>query len=146
MDLSRLKPAHESKRKKRVGRGPGSGHGETSCRGNKGQKARSGGKIPRWFEGGQMPLQRRLPKRGFKKPFREIYSIVNLKDLIDKFSENSLVDPQKLLEVGLIKKSKKRVKILAEGEINYPLMVKAHRFSQAAVKKIEAAGGRVEVI
>lgn len=92
-----------------------------------------------------MPLQRRLPKRGFRKPFKEIYSIVNLKDLI-KFSENSSIDPQKLFGVGLIKKSKDKVKVLGEGEIGYPLMIRAHRFSQSAVKKIEAAGGRVEII
>lgn len=145
MDLSKLKPGYKSKKRKRVGRGPGSGHGGTSCKGNKGQKARSGGNVPRWFEGGQMPIQRRLPKRGFRRPFKEIYSIVNLKDLT-KFSENSSVDPQKLFEVGLIKKSKDKVKVLGEGGINYPLMIKAHHFSQSAVKKIEEAGGTAEII
>ncbi len=144
--LSRLKaPEGANKKRKRVGRGDGSGHGGTSCRGHKGHKARSGGNTPPGFEGGQMPLHRRLPKRGFRNIFKEEYSIVNVKSL-NLFSEGDVVDPEAMKAKGLIKTLKKKVKILGEGEVSVPLTVKAHRFSGTARSKIEAAGGKVEVI
>lgn len=146
MELNQLKPpAGSRKNKKRVGRGDSSGHGGTSTRGHKGHRARSGGKSSRGFEGGQMPLQRRLPKRGFVNPFRQEWEIVNLKDL-NRFPAGAVVDPALLKETGLIKKTKRRVKVLGEGTISIPLTVKAHQFSQAAKSKIEAAGGKAEVI
>ncbi len=146
MELNTLKPpAGSKKRKKRVGRGDGSGHGGTSTRGHKGHKARAGGKKSRGFEGGQMPLQRRLPKRGFTNPFRQDWQIVNVKDL-NRFPTGSVVDPTLLQESGLIKKGDEKVKILGEGSINFPLTIKAHRFSLVAKKKIEAMGGKAEVI
>ena len=144
--LSMLKaPEGAKKKRKRVGRGDGSGHGGTSCRGHKGHKARSGGNTPPGFEGGQMPLHRRLPKRGFRNRFRVEYSIVNV-GALNRFSEGETVDPEALREEGLIKNLRKKVKILGDGELAVPLTVKAHRFSESARKKIEAAGGRVELI
>jgi len=144
MILSDLSPMPGSKKKpKRVGRGIGSGHGKTSCRGHKGQKARSGGKIKPGFEGGQMPLSRRLPKRGFKNIFSKEYAIVNLKDL-DRLE--TVVTPETLLENGFIKDIKDGVKILGEGEIKKPLTVKAHAFSSSAKDKILKAGGSVEIL
>jgi len=144
--LHDLKPAPGSRRpRKRVGRGPGSGHGQTSGRGDKGQKARAGQSIPAWFEGGQMPLVRRLPKRGFRNPFRKEYAIVNLRDL-DRIEAGTTVTPRLLLERGLIRAVKDGVKILGEGELSHPLTVEAHRFSEAALRKIRAAGGAAEVI
>lgn len=146
MRLEDLKPASGSKKsKKRVGRGPGSGHGKTACKGHKGQKARSGGAKGPGFEGGQMPLQRRLPKRGFKNyPFKKEYSIVNLKDL--STLNEDLITPEILLKNGIIKDIKDGLKVLGEGEINRPITVKANAFSQSAMSKITAAGGRAEVI
>ncbi len=133
-------------RRKRVGRGPGSGHGKTACRGTKGQKARSSPDIPRGFEGGQMPLHRRLPKRGFRNPFRKEYAIVHVEDL-NRFSEGTVVDPSLLREAGLVKGSWwDGIKVLGDGELKVPLTVKAHKFSASALKKIEAAGGKAEVI
>ncbi|MEK7698014.1 MAG: 50S ribosomal protein L15, partial [Nitrospirota bacterium] len=123
---------------------PGSGHGKTSCRGHKGQKARTGGGTRVGFEGGQMPLHRRLPKRGFTNIFRKEYAVVNLKDL-DKLSE-SVVTPEVILEKGLIKDTKGGIKILGEGEIKKPITVKAHAFSASAKDKIIKAGGIAEVI
>lgn len=145
MRLSDLSPKLNSRKgKKRVGRGPGSGHGKTSCRGHKGHKARSGGGTKPGFEGGQMPLHRRLPKRGFKNIFRKEYVIINLRDL-DRLSE-FIVTPEVLLEKRFIKNIKSGIKILGEGEINRPLTIKAHSFSSSAKDKILKAGGSVEII
>lgn len=145
--LANLKPFEGSKhREKRVGRGPGSGHGKTSCRGQKGQRSRSGGGVPPWFEGGQMPLIRRLPKRGFKNPFRVEYEVVNVKDLAKRFSEGAVVDIEALKEAGLVKGRNVRVKLLGDGEINFALTVKVHAASRGAREKIEKAGGKVELL
>jgi len=145
MKLSDLSPTEGSKKKKkRVGRGPGSGHGKTSCRGHKGQKSRSGGGTRPGFEGGQMPLQRRLPKRGFRNIFKKHYAIINLKAL-NGISE-SVLTPEIFLEKGLIKNIKDGVKILGEGEITKPLTIKSHAFSASAKEKILKAGGKVETI
>ena len=146
LSLNSLKPPYGAvKKKKRVGRGDSSGHGSTCGRGQKGQKARSGGQVKSYFEGGQMPLYRRLPKRGFKNIFKREYTIVNIRDLVKKFKENEEITPEKLLEVGLVKKKKQPIKILAEGDISFPLQIKIHKISQQARAKIETAGGRVEV-
>ena len=142
-----LSPAPGSKHsRKRVGRGNGSGHGTYSGRGSKGQKSRAGYKIRPGFEGGQLPLIKRLPrKRGFTNIFRVEYSTVNI-DKLNTFESGSEVTPEKLVAAGLIKNQKFPVKILADGEISHPLMVKANRFSAAAKVKIEAAGGTVEEV
>lgn len=146
MELNDLKPAIGStKNKKRIGRGIGSGHGKTATKGHKGQKARSGGSVKAGFEGGQMPLQRRLPKRGFTSPFRKEYAVVNLGQL-DRFEKGASVDAQALMNVGLISKILDGVKVLAKGELTKALTVKAHKFSAAAKEKIVAAGGTVEEI
>ncbi|MBW1680575.1 MAG: 50S ribosomal protein L15 [Deltaproteobacteria bacterium] len=146
MKLHELSPPEGSRKKrKRVGRGPGSGHGKTSCRGHKGQKARSGGGPARGFEGGQMPLQRRLPKRGFTNIFRKEYAIVHVGDL-SRFEPNSTVDPERLREAGLVRKMKSGVKLLGDGDVTIPVEVRVHRASRTAREKIEAAGGRVEII
>lgn len=147
MQLHELKPAEGSKKKpKRVGRGIGSGHGKTSTRGHKGQKARSGGGVRPGFEGGQMPLHRRLPKRGFVNIFAKEYAIVNVQTLNDKFNDGDVVTPDVLLERKIIKDIKDGVKILGDGELTKNLTVKANKFSEGAVKKIQEAGGKVEVI
>ena len=146
MNLSQLKPAEGSKKsRKRVGRGSGSGHGKTSCRGHKGQNARAGGGVRRGFEGGQMPLQRRLPKRGFHSVFKKEYALVNLSSLND-FDEGATVTPEELVQRGLVKKALKGIKILGDGDLSKPLTIKAHKFSKTAVEKIRTAGGEVEVI
>lgn len=146
MDLSNLQPAPGStKNRKRIGRGPGSGTGKTSGKGHKGQKARSGGSIKPGFEGGQMPLQRRLPKRGFTPLSRKEYSLVNLSDL-EGFESGSTVGLEAFASAGLIGRLKDGVKVLADGELTKSLTVQAHKFSKSAVEKIEAAGGKVEVI
>ena len=147
MKLGELKkPVGSTKRRKRVGRGPGSGHGKTSTRGHKGQKSRSGSKIRRaWFEGGQMPLQRRVPKRGFTNIFKKEYQIVNLNSL-EKCKDEKIINPEVLKNRGIIKKSKLPVKILAEGEITKSYVVRAHAFSKKAEEKIVAQGGKAEVI
>ncbi|HEY7558134.1 MAG TPA: 50S ribosomal protein L15 [Candidatus Binatia bacterium] len=146
MKLSELSPAPgSSKKRKRVGRGDGSGHGKTSCRGHKGQGARSGGGTRPGFEGGQMPLQRRLPKRGFHNPFRVSMAIVNL-DQLENFAEGSEVTPAALAERGLVSGKKRRVKILGDGALSKALTIKAHGFSAKAKEKIEASGGKVELI
>lgn len=140
MDLGSLKYAEGSKkRQKRVGRGTGSGHGKTSCRGHKGQKSRSGAKSRPWFEGGQMPLQRRVPKRGFTNIFRQEYQVINVGDL-DRLKEK-VISPEILLAARVIKKTGK-LKILGNGNVTKPLEVKAHAFSKNAVKKLETAGGK----
>ncbi len=146
MILSKLKAPQGSKKdKKRVGRGHGSGWGKTAGRGHKGNKSRSGGNIPPGFEGGQMPLQRRIPKRGFRNRFKEVYSIVNIEDL-NRLEGVDVVDPEILKERGLIKTLRNKVKILGDGELKSPLHIKAHKFSDSAKKKIESAGGKVEVL
>lgn len=147
VDLSNLRPKAGSVRpRKRVGRGPGSGHGKTSGRGHKGRKSRSGGTTPPGYEGGQMPLQRRLPKRGFRNPARQEFSEVNLSALDAKFSAGAVVDPASLAETGLVRKKSTPVKVLAKGSVTKPLTVRAHAFSAKAKQLIEAAGGTVEVI
>ncbi|MBN2516215.1 MAG: 50S ribosomal protein L15 [Deltaproteobacteria bacterium] len=146
MKLSRLKPPEGSrKKKKRVGRGNGSGHGGTSCKGSKGQNARSGGGVKPGFEGGQMPLSRRLPKRGFRNKFRKDIIAVNLEQL-KKFEEGSVVDSDTLFHQGIIKRKGDGVKILGKGDITYPLTLKVNNISRGAKEKIEASGGSVEVI
>ncbi len=146
MDLSNLKPAIGStKNRKRIGRGPGSGTGKTSGKGHKGQNARSGGGVKPGFEGGQMPLQRRLPKRGFFSLNKKVYALVNLQDLAN-FEAGSIVDLEALTKTGLVGSVKDGIKILGTGELTAALTIKAHKFSQSAVAKIEAAGGTVEVI
>lgn len=145
--LDELKPFAGSKhRKKRVGRGHGSGHGKTSCRGHKGQKAREGLDIRPWFEGGQTPIIRRVPKRGFRNPFKVVYKVVNVKDLAERFNPNEIVDPESLREKGLVKGKNRLIKILGEGELDRPLIVRVHAISKSAREKIEKAGGRVELI
>ncbi len=145
--LHNLKPSEgATHRKKRVGRGIGSGHGKTSTRGHKGQKSRSGyGEMPAFFEGGQTPFIMRIPKRGFKNPNKKEYEIVNIKVLEAKFEANSEITPEVLKEKGIIS-CDKAVKILGDGELTKPLKVKAHKFSKSAEEKIKAAGGEVEVI
>jgi large subunit ribosomal protein L15 len=146
MDLSHLRPAAgATKKRKRIGRGPGSGHGKTSGKGHKGRGARSGGNTPPGYEGGQMPLSRRLPKYGFHNPFREEFSIVNVGSL-EQFDAGSVVDSAKLIEVGLVKNAKKRIKILADGTLTKSLTVKAQAFSKQAQEKIVSLGGTAEVI
>jgi len=146
MKLHELKPAKGSRReRKRVGRGPGSGTGKTAGRGEKGQKSRSGYSAKRGFEGGQMPLHRRLPKRGFTNLFRTEFRTVNV-DRLNRFESGATVTPETLLEVGLLRKGVEGVKILGNGELTVALTVQAHRFTRGAVEKIEKAGGKAEVI
>jgi large subunit ribosomal protein L15 len=146
MKIEDLKTAvGKSKKVKRVGRGIGSGHGKTSCKGHKGQKARSGGTKGPGFEGGQMPLQRRLPKRGFKNRFAVNYAVINLKDLI-KIEGVDTITPEILMEKGILKDLKDGLKILGEGEIRRPIIIKADAFSAAALSKITASGGKAEII
>ncbi|UOF91912.1 50S ribosomal protein L15 [Fodinisporobacter ferrooxydans] len=147
MQLHELKPAEGSKHtRKRVGRGIGSGHGKTSTRGHKGQNARSGGGVRAGFEGGQTPLFRRLPKRGFNNTvFATEFAIVNLNQL-NKFEAGAVVTPELLLEKRVIRKALDGVKILGQGELAVSLTVRANAFSKSAVEKIQAAGGTVEVI
>jgi len=133
------------KRKKRVGRGRGSGMGKTSGRGGKGATARSGNETQILFEGGQTPLFRRLPKRGFNNPFKKNYAIINIKDIV-QFDKGTTVNAEKLKEAGVIKKVLDGVKVLGDGEIKNPLTVVAHKFSKVAVEKIKAAGGEVKVL
>lgn len=144
MKLNDLKPLHPKEKPWRVGRGIGSGNGKTSGRGHKGQLSRSGGGVRVGFEGGQMPLVRRIPKRGFVNIFKKEYSLVNLKDLED-FEAGTVITPELLRESGKIKKIKDGVKILGDGKITKPLIVRVNAVSQSARAKIEAAGGKVEV-
>ncbi len=144
INLSNLKPAPGSKRKmKRIGRGPGSGHGKTATAGHKGQLSRSGRKQYAGFEGGQMPLHRRIPKRGFTNIFRKVYAVVNVGDL-DRL--DGTITPEGLLEAGILKKLEAGLKVLGDGEIKKALVVKAHRFSKQAMAKIVAAGGKAEIL
>lgn len=146
MKLHELSSAEGSRKaRKRVGRGIGSGMGKTATRGHKGQNARSGGGVRPGFEGGQNPLYRRLPKRGFTNRFRKEFAIVNLTEL-NKFAAGTDVTPELLLESGVIKNARDGIKILGNGEITVQLNVKANKFSQSAVEKIQAAGGKTEVI
>lgn len=146
MRLEELKPAAGATKKvKRVGRGFGSGSGKTSGKGHKGQKARSGGVKGAGFEGGQMPLQRRIPKRGFTNIFRKEYAVVNLKDL-ETMAGADPVTPETLMQKGLINDMKAGLKVLGMGELKAKLIVRAHKFSKSAVEKIQAAGGKAEVI
>jgi len=146
MDLSNLKPPKGANRnRKRVGRGPGSGLGKTAGRGSKGAQSRSGYKQKRGFEGGQMPLHRRLPKRGFHNPFRVEYAVVNLDDLSAKFAAGAVVTPDVLRAERLVT-TKQPIKVLARGEIAVALTVKAHKFSGKAAEKIAAAGGSIETL
>jgi len=146
MRIEDIQPAEGSRKKrKRVGRGVGSGHGKTSCKGHKGQKARSGGPKGAGFEGGQMPLQRRVPKRGFTNNFRVDYAIVNL-DVIEKLRTEGTITPELLYSKGVIKNMKSGLKVLGNGNVQGPVTVKAMIFSASAAAKIEAAGGKAEVL
>ncbi len=147
MDLSTLRPPKGAKRKKkRIGRGEGSGTGVTAGRGNKGQQSRSGYKSKRGFEGGQMPIHRRLPKRGFHNPFRTEYVVVNLDTLAERFDAGMEVTPELLRERKIVRKTRALIKVLARGEISKKLTVKAHKFSVKASEAITAAGGLAEVL
>ena len=147
MALNNLRPPRGAKhKKKRVGRGPGSGHGKTASRGHKGAQSRSGYRTKRGFEGGQMPLHRRIPKRGFRNPFRVEYAVVNLDTLAEVFDAGSSVTPEVLRERGIVRDAQAPIKVLGRGEIAKQLTVRAHRFSGRAAEKIAAAGGAVEVL
>lgn len=147
MKLNELTKTPERKAKKIVGRGPGSGMGKTSTRGEKGQKSRSGASIPAWFQGGQSPLYRRLPKRGFNNAqFTTRYATINLSTLSKFFNDGDVVTPELLKEKGILKKQLSGVKVLANGELTKKITIKAHRFTSSAVTKIENAGGKAEVI
>jgi large subunit ribosomal protein L15 len=146
MRLGELKPAAGSKKKrKRVGCGPGSGHGKTSTRGHKGTQARTGNTRHAWYEGGQMPLQRRLPKRGFTNIFRVGYQVINLSDL-DRFDANATVDIDALLTEGLIRHLNNPVKLLGDGEVKKPLTIKVHAVSKKAKEAVEKVGGQVNLV
>ncbi|MFA5527728.1 MAG: 50S ribosomal protein L15 [Peptostreptococcales bacterium] len=146
MKLHELRPAEGSITKpKRKGRGPSSGLGKTSGRGSNGQNSRSGGGTRPGFEGGQMPLYRRIPKRGFTNIFKKQWTLVNIEDL-NLFEENTVITPELLIEAGLIKKVVDGVKVLGDGELNKKLTIQANKFSKSAVEKIESAGGKAEVI
>jgi large subunit ribosomal protein L15 len=147
MSLNSLRPPKGAKHpKKRVGRGMGSGHGKTAGRGTKGAKSRSGFRHKRGFEGGQMPLHRRVPKRGFHNPFRIEYAVVNLDTLAEVFDAGSSVTPELLRERGLVREARVPIKVLGRGELAKQLTVRAHKFSGSAAKKIAAAGGVAELI
>mgnify|MGYP001602239377 FL=1 len=146
MRLHELKPAPGSRtRRKRIGRGIGSGHGKTATRGHKGLKARSGGAKRPGFEGGQMPLTRRVPKRGFTNIFKQEWTVVNIRDL-NRLTGVQDVTPETLIRSGLVHGQKSKIKVLGEGTPTRPFHIKAHRFSASAIAKIQAAGGRVEVL
>ena len=147
MKLHELTASPEAKSRKRVGRGPGSGLGKTAGRGENGQKSRSGSSIPAWFQGGQTPLYRKLPKRGFNNArFRTEYATINLSDLNKYFNDGDVVTPELLKEKGIIKKQLCGVKVLGNGELEKKLTIRANRISSSAVTKIESAGGKAEVI
>ncbi len=147
MKLHELHPAEGSvKTRKRIGRGPGSGTGKTSGKGHKGQNARSGGGVRLGFEGGQLPLFRRLPKRGFSNArFKREYAVINLSDL-NRFNDGDVVTPELLKEMGIVKKELCGIKVLGNGTLEKKVTVKAHKFSESAKEKIETSGGKVEVI
>jgi large subunit ribosomal protein L15 len=145
MSLNNLRPPKGMKHpKKRIGRGQGSGNGKTAGRGHKGAKSRSGFKFKRGFEGGQMPLHRRVPKRGFHNPFRIEYEVVNLDTLGERFDAGAVVTPDLLREKGIVPRGATRIKVLARGEVGKGLTVHAHKFSGKAAEKIAAAGGATE--
>ena len=147
MSLNNLRPPKGMKHaKKRIGRGQGSGNGKTAGRGHKGAKSRSGYKFKRGFEGGQMPLHRRVPKRGFHNPFRIEYEVVNLDTLVLKFDAGAVITPELLREHGIVSRGTNKVKILARGDVDRALTVRAHKFSGKAAEKIAAAGGTAEVV
>ena len=147
MDLSKLKPADGSTHsKKRVGRGHGTGQGTQAGRGHKGAQSRSGYSFKRGFEGGQMPLHRRIPKRGFHNPFRVEYAVVNLDALSERFADGADVTPDLMRAIGLVRDARLPIKVLARGEVSKKLSVQAHKFSGKAAEKIAAAGGATEVI
>jgi len=146
MRLHELKPpAGSRKSRRRVGRGSGSGLGKTCGRGHKGQRSRSGGKVRPGYEGGQMPLQRRLPKRGFTNIFKKKYALINLRDLA-RFEAGSVIDPEGLAAAGLIKRSSDKVKLLGQGKVDSPLTLKVHGVTASAKAAVEAVGGEVEII
>jgi large subunit ribosomal protein L15 len=146
MKIHDLAPAEGSrKNRKRVGRGPGSGHGKTACRGHKGQNSRSGGGVRPGFEGGQMPIHRRLPKRGFTNIFKKEYLLVNLDDL-KGYEENKIIDREMLEAAGIVKKKSAGIKLLGRGDIDTPMVIKVDKVSRSARAKIEAAGGKVEMV
>lgn len=147
MDLSNLKPSEGSKAtRKRVGRGQGSGNGVQAGRGHKGAKSRSGFTFKRGFEGGQMPLHRRIPKRGFTNPTRVDYLVVNLDAIAEAFEPGTVVTPELLRERGLVRSARGLVKVLARGDVSKALTVRAHKFSGKAAEKLSAAGGAAEVL
>lgn len=146
MKLHELKPAAGARKaRKRIGRGPGSGTGKTSGRGEKGQRSRTGYSSKRGFEGGQMPLVRRVPKRGFTNLFRKTFRTVNVERL-NGFETGTVVSPELLYQAGLLRKGRSMVKILGNGELKVSLTVQAHKFTKSAVTKIEAAGGKIEML
>ena len=144
MEIHNLGPAVESKSRNRVGRGIGSGHGKTAGKGHKGQKARTGGKIRRGFEGGQTPLYRRIPKRGFNNIFSTEYATVNVSDL-ERFENGTVVNMELLVKEGLVRKELAGLKVLGNGNLTKKVTVEAKKFSNAAKEKIEAVGGKIEV-
>ena len=147
MDLSKLKPADGSTHpKKRVGRGHGTGQGTQAGRGHKGAQSRSGYSFKRGFEGGQMPLHRRIPKRGFHNPFRVEYAVVNLDALVERFADGADVTPDVMRAIGLVRDARLPIKVLARGEMSKKLSVHAHKFSGKAAEKIAAAGGSTQVL
>jgi len=147
MGLNNLKPAEGSKfNRKRVGRGPGSGNGKTAGRGYKGAQSRSGWKYKRGFEGGQMPLHRRVPKRGFTNIFRIEFAVVNVDRIAEVFDAGTVVTPELLQQKGLVARNAEKVKVLARGDVAKALTIKAHKFSGKAAEKIAAAGGSTEVL
>jgi len=147
MDLSKLKPADGSTHpKKRVGRGHGTGQGTQAGRGHKGAQSRSGYSFKRGFEGGQMPLHRRVPKRGFHNPFRVEYAVVNLDALVERFADGADVTPDVMRAIGLVRDARLPIKVLARGEVSKKLSVQAHKFSGKAAEKLAAAGGSAQVV
>ena len=147
MDLSKLKPAEGSKHsKKRIGRGHGTGQGTQAGRGHKGAQSRSGYSFKRGFEGGQMPLHRRVPKRGFHNPFRVEYAVVNLDALVERFADGADVTPDVMRAIGLVRDARLPIKVLARGEVSKKLSVQAHKFSGKAAEKLAAAGGSAQVL
>ena len=146
MRLNDLSPENgPRKARKRVGRGVGSGGGKTAGRGSKGQNARSGGGVRPGYEGGQMPIHRRLPKRGFKNPFKKVFAVINVQDL-NRFAAETVVDEIELVKSGLVKGARDGIKVLGKGDIQVPLTVKVNGTSESARQKIEAAGGKIEVV
>lgn len=146
MKLHELRPNKgATKKRKRLGRGTATGQGKTAGRGQDGQNSRSGGGTRPGFEGGQMPLIRRIPKRGFNNPFKKVFTIVNIEDL-NRFEDGTEITPELLKETGMIKKVNDGIKILGDGQLERKLTIKAHKFSKSAIEKIEAAGGKAEVI